>query len=421
MLQSRAMRTRVTFLFACLVVLSFGISAARAQDSADLLSRVNNLRASQGVWAYRINGALNAAAQSQAQWIVDTGNVSHTRPDGSGPRSRALAAGYPSAQVSENIYGGTNGTVDTAWTFWINSGIHYAGLVSQNYDEVGIGVARGGWGAAFVMVFGNSGGAPPPAPQSAANTTGGGGGGQAAPSGPPSYVLGVDENGNIRHQVQPGDTLGDIALIYGLTWDDIPYMMQINNIASVRDLVVGSEFLVPPRGGTPVPTPDTRPPTEPPPPSAIPPTITPFTLPTNTPVIPTAFALPAATIGGVVTPPDVPIDPPADQPTIAAAEITPPPTPTPTTGVQAIAFAATGAPPEVAPPADPLAEVAEVPDITHTGRTQQQTWLLIALGVQVVIIVGAGFEFMRRAVVKRERARLDAEAKSRTRIQRGRR
>ena len=234
-------------MFALLV----GVFPAQAQESSDLLGRINALRAAHGLPALSLNGALGVAAQQQAQWIVDNGQISHTHPDGSGPRTRALNAGYPSTNVGENIYGGTNATAGDAWTFWLNSPIHFNTMISPYFNELGIGIARGSWGAAYVFVFGGANVEP------VIRTSGGQGSSSAAaaPAGPPAYVGGVDEHGNIKHIVQPGDTLGDIALIYGYTWGDLPYMMQLNGLENVRDLEVGSIFLVPPKAGTYTPTP----------------------------------------------------------------------------------------------------------------------------------------------------------------------
>jgi hypothetical protein len=265
----------------CLCLISaacfmLAISPLLAQDEAsDLIGRTNNLRSSMGLAPYNYNGALAAAAQSQAQWIVDNGNVSHVRTDGSGPRSRALGSGYPTADVAENIYGGTMASPDVAWTFWVNSAIHYAGLTNARYSEIGAGAAHGPWGNAYVLVFGNPGGPPPIQPNASGNGDGGGNAVAAVPE-QPSYVVGLDNFGNIMHQIQPGDTLGDIALIYGYTWDDIPYMKQINNLTDNRELEVGSVFLVPPQDGTYTPTPgdentdESSEPTETPEPSSTP-------------------------------------------------------------------------------------------------------------------------------------------------------
>ena len=236
---------RRTCVILCLLLL---VPVLSVQAQGDMLGRINGLRASLGLPGYTLNGALSAAAQQHAQWMVDTGSISHTENDGSGPRSRAINAGYVSTDVSENIYGGTNATPDAAWTFWINSAIHYRGLTNARYKEVGIGTASSSWGTAYVLVFGNPGG-PAYVPPSA-NDSGG-----TTSSAPPSYVLGVDEHGFILHEVQPDDTLGDIALIYGYTWADIPYMEAINGITDHYDLEIGSVFLVPPHDGTYTPTP----------------------------------------------------------------------------------------------------------------------------------------------------------------------
>src|SRR5664279_3290355 len=139
------MRWKLFLLIVCLI----GVLPAQAQ-SGDLLGLINNLRAQHGLPAYSMNGALSVAAQQQAQWIIDTGTIAHTHPDGSGPRTRAVAAGYTGALIGENIYGGTNATLNDAWVFWLNSPIHYAGLVNTNYQEVGIGIGHGGWGSSFV-------------------------------------------------------------------------------------------------------------------------------------------------------------------------------------------------------------------------------------------------------------------------------
>ena len=114
------------------------------------------------------------------------------------------------------------------------------------------GIASGSAGNMYVLVFGNPGGPPPyVAPPSA-----GGSAAASGPSAPPSYVLGVDARGFIMHEIQPSDTLGDIALLYGYTWDDIPYMKDVNGLADHYSLQVGEVFLVPPHDGTYTPTPD---------------------------------------------------------------------------------------------------------------------------------------------------------------------
>ena len=381
------------FLAACAAALLLIPALANAQS--DLLGRVNALRASVGRPPYTLNSALSAAAQDQAQWMASTGSISHTRPDGSGPRSRAAAYGYPSAQVSENIYGGTNATADSAWNFWINSGIHYAGLVNPNYDQVGIGVASGSWGSTYVMVFGNSGG--PSFAAVSANTSGGGA------SGPPSFVVGTDEHGNIMHEVQPGDTLGDIALIYGYTWDDLPAMMALNSISDVRDLDVGSVFLVPPKAGTYTPAPTT--PTATYTPSPVPPTITPFvalvpvhaaTLQVTPLAVLTEVAPPAGVATAAAPPAWLTTATPSPTATSAASQTPGAALPSGTPGPVALSVeAATLAAILPTVPAETAALPAEAPP--QQPENNMTALLLGAIGVQVIVIGVAVFSYMRGA------------------------
>ncbi len=354
------------------LVLLLGSRVAFAQDSAGLMGRINELRASLGLPAYAWNGALAAAAQSQAQWMVDSGTIAHARPDGSTPRTRALAAGYTTTEVSENIYGGTNATPNDAWTFWINSAIHYAGLTNARYKEVGVGIASGSWGSAYVLVFGNPGGAAYVPPAAGTGNSGGGG---SASNAPPSYVVGLDTHGNIMHEIQPGDTLGDIALIYGYTWADIPTMVALNglNQEDYRDLEVGSIFLVPPKNGTYTPTPGDA--------------------PTSTPEPATATATPEP---ATLTPP------PSPSPALTES---PAPTPSPVV----IAATANSVPeqvqilvpthlPTVTPAAVALVNTpaGDSSGVTITANTSPPLWLIVGLLVQVGVLLVAGIELVRR-------------------------
>lgn len=364
------MRKLNAFLVAILLALVPAGTTAAQDEAGAILGRINSLRASRGLPGYTVNGALSAAAQQQAQWIVDTGSVSHTHPDGSGPRTRAVGAGYPSTDVSENIYGGTMATAEIAWSFWVNSGVHYAGIVHTRYSEVGVGIARGAWGAAYVTVFGNPGGpayVPAAAPSGAgAPAASAGGGGAAAAPAPPSYIVGEDRHGNLMHEVQPGDTIGDIAMLYGYSWDDIPSMMELNAIEDVRDLDIGSIFLVPPRGGTHTPTPWDAGPT-PTPAATRPPTLTPRASRTPVPS-PTAWAPVTA-----AAPPALLVDNPA----------------TPTEAPVLLAQLPT----KVKPPASAPLPATGV-TIVRSGTSP---WLVAALALQVGIVLAAGFEFVRRA------------------------
>lgn len=242
-------------LYAIVIILiALSFVPIQAQDVvSDLLGRMNTLRGNLGLSPYVLHPALSAAAQNQASWMVTSSQISHVQPDGSRPVDRAQAHGYPSSWVSENIYMGGSATANDAWNFWLNSGIHYAGLTSSNYNHVGIAMAQGASGQAFVLVFGNSGNRV----SSQNNTSNNNSNSQNVPAAPPPAIIGNDEHGNIQYQLQTGDTLGDILLLFAYTWDDLPMLMELNNLsdADISSLNVGQVILVPPAEGTWTPSP----------------------------------------------------------------------------------------------------------------------------------------------------------------------
>jgi hypothetical protein len=153
-------------------------------------------------------------------------------------------------------------------------------------------------------------------------------------------------------------------------------MMQLNGLTDVRDLEIGSIFLVPPKAGTYTPTPDTRPPTETPVPTDLPPTITPFVLPTATVEITPTLAI--ATADANVAPPGLEV----------ALSVSPSPAPS-SEPDQAVQVAA-------------VATQSEVRPVTATIQPRgSNTWIMIAVGVQMVVLIGAGIEFLRRTLRKR--------------------
>lgn len=369
------MKTKVIVLLAIITML---VPSVQGQDVvSDLLSRINNLRASLGVQGYSLNGALSAAAQNQASWMASTGQISHTQPDGSTPSVRAARAGYGSTWVSENIYIGTRATAVTAWNWWLNSPIHYRGITSANYTEVGIGSASGERGTAFVLVFGNPGGSSSVNIRSSVRSSGGEQAVGAVPGLPP-YVVGVDNYGHIMHEIQPGHTLGDIALIYGYTWDDLPRIRELNHLSENDhyNLEIGAVLLIPPWDGTYTPTP--------------------------------GGPGPDATSGLVVEDQGIiaTVDPnEGNSVPILAAYTVMPASPTLTATVEPTTIPAptdsswmamTVTPVAVAAAPDPDYLMGEPAVVIEEDSDDPPVLLYVAVGLQVVIVLGAGYEFVRR-------------------------
>ena len=101
--------------------------------------------------------ALIRAARGHSQWMARNRRMSHTGQSGSRPWDRAVQSGYPSRQVSENIWQ-TSGRSGLAWKSkftwrsdwklgqaavisWMNSPGHRDNLLNSNWRCLGAGAA----------------------------------------------------------------------------------------------------------------------------------------------------------------------------------------------------------------------------------------------------------------------------------------
>jgi uncharacterized protein YkwD len=119
-----------------------------------LLGEINARRAEQGLAALRWSDTLAAAAQGHAEDCARRNRGSHTGSDGSSLRDRFDRVGYRSAYASENW--ANSRSLQHAFSLWWNepaTGSHRRNILSPNYDEIGIGVARGSWGYYVVVDF----------------------------------------------------------------------------------------------------------------------------------------------------------------------------------------------------------------------------------------------------------------------------
>lgn len=196
---------------------------AQSSTALYLLDLVNQFRAGYGLPPYNPDPALMAAAQAHSEWAASIGTHSHTGAGGSTPRDRAIAAGYGggrAVRVSENIYWGTNATPESALEWWRNSSIHFRGLTSTQYVDIGVGVAYSSYGGFFTLNFGVViGDAPPPPPS---------GSGAAPPAATrPSYVVEPivvatpNPDGSVIHIVGEGQNLWDIAEAYDVPLSEV--------------------------------------------------------------------------------------------------------------------------------------------------------------------------------------------------------
>jgi hypothetical protein len=113
----------------------------RATVERSLLCLTNLHRFRNGLPAYKRDTRLGAAARGHSADMVARGFFDHTNPDGLGPSSRVMAAGYPGG-AGENIAANGTGTAASLFTQWKNSSGHNANMLGD-YRAAGMGVAAG--------------------------------------------------------------------------------------------------------------------------------------------------------------------------------------------------------------------------------------------------------------------------------------
>jgi len=245
----------ILIIFVLLAALSIPVSSKAesvsvpelADTAFDLVNAVNALRASNGLSPYSISSILMYTAQSQADFMAATGNVTHTGAGGSTVTSRILAAGYPLAGDlslggfrSENIIGGLeNMSAQAAVNAWTGDAPHLTTMLSPNLTEIGAGVTVVGGRVYYVIDAAlPTGGAAPQVAGTAIE------GGPTVPVGEavirPVVVSTPNADGNVIHEVLAGQSLWQIAIDYEVKIDDIK---QLNNLPD-NNIYPGDKLLI---------------------------------------------------------------------------------------------------------------------------------------------------------------------------------
>ncbi len=229
----------VTALFVLLLLTGMGRggTAVSAQSpTSDIITLVNQLRASYGLAGFTYNPQLAAAAQAHANWMAETAIYSHTGAGGSSPQTRANAVGYP-GYVSENIVGGTKLNPGGGVTWWRNSSIHFATMISNKHTEAGVGFAQGHDQNFYVLVVGYPSDIPPELPQRQETVT---------YVDAPFFVEPIEtsaprEDGSIVHVLGDGHTLWAISARYEVPiWE----IMLYNSLTEDSVLQPGDELTI---------------------------------------------------------------------------------------------------------------------------------------------------------------------------------
>ena len=235
----------------------------QADSPYELINAVNSLRISNGLPAYSINATLMAVAQSHAEFMAATGNVTHTSAGGLSVTERLLAAGYPLAGDlslggfrSENITGGAESkTAQEAVNGWTGDAPHLNTMLSPNLTEIGAGVSVANGRVYYVIdcALPTTSGFP----QSSVPSLGGGTAVPANEAGaeliPVAIVSTPNQAGDVIHEVQLGQTLWQIAIAYNVKVDEIKVFNNLidNNIFPGEKLLIKKMVLTSTETATP--------------------------------------------------------------------------------------------------------------------------------------------------------------------------
>jgi len=137
-------------------------------NSVDSLAYLNQLRSAAGMSPLRINGQLSRAAQAHADYLRSNRHSGHGEQQGlqgftgTTPSQRAIAAGFASRHVSENIHYqyGDHSTTQRSPEKQAVDGLmtaiyHRMGFLSFDIDLVGIGESVDANNSVTVFVMGN--------------------------------------------------------------------------------------------------------------------------------------------------------------------------------------------------------------------------------------------------------------------------
>lgn len=124
----------------------------RAAEITAMITRHNNTRAAHGVNALGQDALLNQIAQTHAQYMASSGNMSHADAQGLHVDGRATAVGYNWNAIGENI--GYDTSSQHLYNGWLGSQDHFDNIVDPDFEDIGVGVVTTGIYEYWCIVFG---------------------------------------------------------------------------------------------------------------------------------------------------------------------------------------------------------------------------------------------------------------------------
>ncbi len=229
-------------------------ASSRLADTSPsgLIAAVNALRAANGLPPYTTSPILMSVAQAHAQYMANSGSVTHYGADGSRPYQRALAAGYPvggdlslGGFYSENIIAGNNVSVQDAIKSWQGDSAHLTTMLSADLTQIGAGSVVVGEYVYYDIDCARPANGPVSTGAPPASTASSSSGGQTGVTATPAVVYTIPNtpaaDGSITHIVKSGETLWSIAVAYGVPLDAIRLQNKLDPNALIY---VGQKLII---------------------------------------------------------------------------------------------------------------------------------------------------------------------------------
>lgn len=107
----------------------------------EVVTLVNQERAKQGLAPLKDNSQLSNVARTKSEDMVAKNYFSHTSPTYGSPFDMMKKFGITYTSAGENIAMGQQ-TAASVMSSWMNSSGHKANILSKNFTEIGVGVAK---------------------------------------------------------------------------------------------------------------------------------------------------------------------------------------------------------------------------------------------------------------------------------------
>jgi LysM repeat protein len=210
--------------------------------AVELITKVNELRATKNLPPFKTNPILMTIAQAQADHIATAGVMTHFNANGTPPFQRAIQAGYPVAGdlsqgglFAENIgSGGTELTVSDIISTWQNDTKNLETMLSTELKDVGAGMTVADSMTYYVLDAGTSPtvSATPSTPVN-----------KKPPVGTQNIAAVTStplEDGTIYHIVKANEGLWNIALNYNTTIENLKLLNRLQS----NDIYEGQKLLI---------------------------------------------------------------------------------------------------------------------------------------------------------------------------------